>query len=431
MGDFSLPKAVYILQNDTESMENKLLSLRYLQQYINGIGNSNSDISLEFYHTQRINQLILDNVLKIILNEDHFTNLGRRQMIRTELFLILANLLKSNTLFGSINTNIDSHSESSIKLLLNNRHDFDDISTVSGSNVDTLKGSSKILTSKLNLASFSLSSDEKKQKTLKLMSKTLKSSNDLTKRNEFDNNQMDDLSNTNILKINLLEPLINQSNVNPKSLRIANRSKVMKPRPTVLFNDKLEIDGFAPGTDPLNFIEQDRKLGYQKPRMWVPSAKIDTTLSLLPESRSKPSQKPIADRIVEEFLQMRALVSYVGDLVDANNFSLDLSMKDKQNRSNKSNNSNKLRDLAVTNRFDSALEEAMQIWTPLVGIHIPKWNKNETLKDSKDNQYKELKPFKFLKKQLLITDDNEKINIVNSNRYLDNIIIYLLYKKYI
>jgi len=127
---------------------------------------------------------------------------------------------------------------------------------------------------------------------------------------------------------------------------------------------------------------------------------------------------------------MRALVSYVGDLVlpyDPNKSTPSISKRDKNVR-DQMNDSYKLRDFTVANRFDNALEEAVQIWTPLVGIHIPKWNKNESLKELKDNQFQELKPFKYLKKQLGELENNEKSKTSITN-YLDRFFtIYTIFK---
>jgi hypothetical protein len=57
-------------------------------------------------------------------------------------------------------------------------------------------------------------------------------------------------------RVSLLKPLIAmQIRKTATSLTL---SKSLKPRPSVLFQDKLEKDRFVPGIDPLNFFEQDR-----------------------------------------------------------------------------------------------------------------------------------------------------------------------------
>ena len=110
-------------------------------------------------------------------------------------------------------------------------------------------------------------------------------------------------------EIQLLQPLID------KHLKQRTRAKILKPRPAVLYGDKLVTDSFAPGADPLNYFEQDRRLGYQKPRMWFPGAEVGLRTTMLPEVGNQSAADGGAQEVVREFLQMRALASYVGDLV--------------------------------------------------------------------------------------------------------------------
>jgi hypothetical protein len=49
----------------------------------------------------------MDSVLKIVLNEDQSRSHQKRKLIRTELFLILADMLVSDNLFGGIREQID------------------------------------------------------------------------------------------------------------------------------------------------------------------------------------------------------------------------------------------------------------------------------------------------------------------------------------
>ena len=93
----SLPSMAYILQSHTSSYNEKILALRSLKYYLD-----NEENNIDIYNKINIKQLILDNVLKIILNEDKTINIVKRKLIRTELFLILAKILDSNTLFGEI-----------------------------------------------------------------------------------------------------------------------------------------------------------------------------------------------------------------------------------------------------------------------------------------------------------------------------------------
>jgi len=90
---------------------------------------------------------------------------------------------------------------------------------------------------------------------------------------------------------------------------------MLKPRPSVLHNE-LVADNFVPGADPTNYFEQDKKLGYQKPRMWFPGGNTTASADLLPTTRAMVAPSvSAAEQVVQEFLQMRSLASYVGDLV--------------------------------------------------------------------------------------------------------------------
>ena len=103
MGDFSLNKITYLLQNPTTSLEDKIRCLRYIKETV-----KKDTINLDVYHRQGLNQLILDNALKIILNDDRSVGGQKRQLVRTELFIILADMLGSDILFGGIGEQISS-----------------------------------------------------------------------------------------------------------------------------------------------------------------------------------------------------------------------------------------------------------------------------------------------------------------------------------
>ena len=116
------------------------------------------------------------------------------------------------------------------------------------------------------------------------------------------------------LDISLLKPSLAQDKV--RRFR-SKHSKTWKPRPSVLFAGNIQKDSFVPGVDPLNYIEQDRKLGYQKPRMWFPHNNLSLLHNMVPDDRSSTLKKNVSgsEQVIKKFLQMRALASYVGDLV--------------------------------------------------------------------------------------------------------------------
>eukprot|EP00605_Chrysophyceae_sp_TOSAG23-4_P001261 GSChrysophyteH1.ASY1.ANO1.1372.1 assembled CDS len=178
--------------------------------------------------------------------------------------------------------------------------------------------------------------------------------------------------------LSLLQPVLN------KAPRKHLKNKRLAPRPSGFLSGEYELDNFAPGVDPTNWFEQDKRLGYQKSRMFfpVPGSGPDLDKSLMPAERSV-SQELKPDAIVQEYLQMRAMLSYVSDLVF-------IPYTDKKKRITKtkegeealrreghfaSKSARPLRRLAGVvdgDLFNEALKQAMDIWSPLVGANIPK-----------------------------------------------------------
>ncbi len=196
-------------------------------------------------------------------------------------------------------------------------------------------------------------------------------------------------------------------------------SKTQQPRPSVLFGDRLEPNHLVPGADPYNYIEQDRKLGYQKPRMWFPAPGISNDANMLPPDRQS-SNNSATDRVVQEYLQMRALASYVGDLVIPfeppplapplgknrnSNLKQVHSMGDSglssSNSSMVSMTSSRLSGFTDVTRFNAAMKEAAAIWSPLLGVHLPPWMKNNAnpLPTIRESHHREMRVFKQLRFQ--------------------------------
>lgn len=88
--------AVLTLQTTSSSFDDRISALRFLHLYLEEEKSSNT-----LYH-RRINKLVMDNVMQIIMNEDRTADMRKRQIVRTECFIILASLLGSDSLFGSI-----------------------------------------------------------------------------------------------------------------------------------------------------------------------------------------------------------------------------------------------------------------------------------------------------------------------------------------
>ena len=102
----------------------------------------------------------------------------------------------------------------------------------------------------------------------------------------------------------------------PKYDRLAIKKAMFRPRASVMYGSEYEMQNILPGErNSTNWIEQDKKLGYQKSRMWFPTPNLLTEAKMLPDHRNLTSNR--SDQVVEEFLKMKALLSYVGDIVNA------------------------------------------------------------------------------------------------------------------
>ena len=331
---YDVPSMAFILQSKSSSVGDRLTALRSLKVYLE------ENETMDAYSKKRIKQLILDNVLQMILSEDKVINVVKRQMVRTELFLILAKLLDSNILFGSIfgsqgkqSTEDDrlqlNTSEQSVHEPMSSQSSLSSLRTSSAPRPGHVPGSRILLPPggwvKKKLAKNKTLSHSSSESLLSVG--TPHSENSLlqitnesrvgTTGSEY-NSHKRMISNQNTTELNLLQPVLHKlarSQRKVSSLTSIS-SKTWKPRPSVLHNEMV-ADSFVPGADPMNYFEQDRKLGYQKPRMWFPGASMAAPTSLLPADRlaaKKPKQNG-SEQVVQEYMQMRSLASYVGDLV--------------------------------------------------------------------------------------------------------------------
>ena len=321
---YNVPAVAYVLQSKMSTVAERITALRSLKSHLDG------NKSMDAFSKKRIKQIILDSVLQLILSEEKVTNVVKRQMVRTELFLILANLLDSNVLFGSIfgadggtvpveddaDGDLDRSTEEPV-------HNGSRIMKPPGGWVKRkltkghvrLRGGEKHSSSSTSLLSQSLSSAQ--------IPSIDDFSNPPEGRPERTGSSYSSISglrrrtaSQSATDLTLLKPLMRQHarNQHTSTALSSLSSKTWKPRPSILHSE-LVADGFVPGVDPMNYFEQDRKLGYQKPRMWFPGALISAQTDLIPtERRAQPSQGG-SEQVVREFLQMRSLASYVGDLV--------------------------------------------------------------------------------------------------------------------
>lgn len=457
---YSLDKSCLILQTSTSSFHDRLNALRYIVSFINGkkdsTGKHINDINLG--SKQRLTQLVLESVLQIIVTDDRTSDLWRRQVIRTECLLLLANLLESDVLFGDARAKLNelqahllsptsysspqkhnlSLTSSQLSSPVNAQSPIQNYSTFSDDEIidetsnicsplyqydNSSLGYNTPMSSlsikprpklgppggwvrpgdspcqspnSVNQAFLSpikeskslklnkVGSDEKIKNIRKLDKKTQSmlldtlSLSPLSKMNNSPNRQFESPlseptspfdspdSNDSPLSQMLSKSLTDLSLLKPALLASKNRMKHKrhKNRPSVFFSSEHVTDNYALGTDPTNWIEQDRKLGYQKPRMWIPLPSVGIAAPLIPEQRSKNGDFS-SDSIVKEYLQMQALISFIGDTVHP--------VDSKKN--SKGSLKQRLSGAMDSSKFNEALKEIVQVWSPLVGSVLPDWAK--------------------------------------------------------
>ena len=471
----SLDKSCLILQTSTSSFQDRLNALRHIVSFINGKkDNTGKHINeLNLGSKQRLTQLVLETVLQIIVTEERTPDLWRRQVIRTECLLLLANLLESDVLFGdarakldelqahllSPTTSLSSPQKNNISLASSqlsspmniqspiSKYDtFSDEEIIDESNIgsplyqidspvfgyNTPTSSSlstkprpklgppggwvrpeESQTNSPNSVNQAFLSPIKESKSLKQKGDTnseekIKHIRKLDKKTQ--SMLLDSLALSPVSKINngspsrnvhfgspLSEPnspfdspdsndsplsqmlsksLTDLSLLKPALLASKNRmkNKRHKNRPSVFFSSEHVTDNYALGTDPKNWIEQDRKLGYQKPRMWIPLPSVGIAAPLIPEQRPKNGDFN-SNSIVKEYLQMQALISFIGDTVQPVD----------STKNSKGRLKHRLSGAMDPNKFRAALKEVVQVWSPLVGAVLPKWAKTDD-KDKVDSK---------------------------------------------
>lgn len=371
--------AIVVLQSSTESIEEKILALRYLKHYVE----SNSEI--DAYNRKRINQLIVDNVMKIIIDSSNQVNGFRRQLIRVELFVLLSQILRSSSLFGTELTqsvvheirqfNISTANGSSLFTGSDGKNYFPP--STAGSMTSEETSTEEVLRfpgvrSTSSMTSRNAFTKELPAKSIILFggnvpNKRPKTGNENGKLHPIESLQLFSKSAsikslaTSQSMSSLQESSLIRQTLSEKKPKIELHSK-LKPRPSVLFDDKLGTDHFVPGTDPKNFLEQDRKLGYQKPRMWFPIPQLDVMASI---SQTKKTEE---NPIVEEYLKMKSLATYVGDLIVPPNSSV---TSTKTKASSLSPMKDAQSAIVDAKRYSQALKEAMMMWTPILNAHRP------------------------------------------------------------
>jgi hypothetical protein len=392
----SLENALCTLQTPSSPIESKMVALRLVHEYVQSVN------KIESFARERINQAVLENVLEIVLGDDRTADLMKRQLMRTECFLILASMLDSPVLFRDTQKVVEdivrSSSSSSSSAL-----EVSVPATAAGSrgtftSVPFRSGSRNVFSSDSMQNEELHSVSPSKASTMSSPSKVaMSSSNRAPSRARFADDGVSvmsnvssnferpmskrDVSSKSLLSrstsdLALIRPMFEEakSASGSRPLKSSSLHRRMKPRPSIFYGSDAESDHVVPGSDPSNWIEHDRLLGYQKTRMWFPMA-LDKGGKLIPENRPGPDKLLVSDKVVEEYLQMKSMLSYVGDLVAP--FKGDLVGNNKLTMNvpmmPSGGFSKRIEGVINSNRYDAAVKQAVQVWTPLIGTHLPAW----------------------------------------------------------
>lgn len=384
--------AVVVLTNSASNIDQRLGALRYLYHIVQ------TEERIDTFNRKRINQLILDNVLKIMMEDGASANSFKKQLIRVELFTLLSHLLRSGNLFGKeISETLLRDTEGNSKVESPSRsassqgprsasgrtnktpkaHWAPSSGSVGSSSLESLSNPSVLLFGKARLG-------KKKSQPVIVGSASLTS-----------------LKKENFLSRSLVKDVLADA---PKGKNVE-LSRKLKPRSAVLFNDSISKEGFVPGVDPMNFLEQDRKLGYQKPRMWFPAAMMAPSKEGLDSVRNS---RQGASQVVEEYLRMRALATYVGDAVLP--FDGNLSRYLPSTSLLPPNSSGDKKSSIDASRYKNAVREVMEMWTPILAAHKPERGKRRTFAFLRANQEPEpstIKERKFQEEYVDFEEENE------------------------
>lgn len=356
----SLPLAVLALQSPTCAIDERLNSLRFLQNYVQEQSQLNSGMR------SRINQLILDNILRLIMGEDRSADLRKRQLVRTECFLMLSNLLTSECLFGS--------SKSQLEEMLNLK--IDEPSYETSGDGEALFTEHLTLKSNTKLDDFlSASNREYKVESPSPWSLPPTSSVGFPSSRSRGSTptavgrvkSKGDLENDQLKR--LIQKIVKDED-SPGDMH----KKYLKPRVSMVYGATYVEDRVIPnkgGRDVTSWQQQDKLLGYQKYRTWFPIASQPMSSQILPKERAKTAGVG-PNTVLEEFLRMRSMMTYVGDLVMPRR---DISTATGFPKAKKGE-----RQYVDTGGYASAMKDAVSIWTPILGAHLPVWAKPKALK---------------------------------------------------
>jgi hypothetical protein len=225
--------ATVVLQTPSSNHEERLSSLRFLKFYVE------DEKSLNISDKHKINQLIMDNIMQIIMNPQT-TDVRNGHIIRSECFLILSNLLNSNTLFGDIKTSSKDISSENVNPSSSGNKNQRTLSvTAPGDDGNGLEYENDKDNDEQMLRRFS-DSDSKHL--------TVKNDQFL---NNFSKTSVNYENDTKMSNLTLLKPILNK-----RVIREILKQRKRKERPSIFYDSKYQKDNFVPGVDPTDWFEQ-------------------------------------------------------------------------------------------------------------------------------------------------------------------------------
>lgn len=393
---WTLHRALLVLQTPSAPFGDRLHALRCLSAFAQQGKAEGIDESTR----SNINKIMFDSLLELVMSEDRTADLRTRQLIRTECFIMLANVLKSRTLFG------DAYSQIQISEMFGrlNAEVDESISPIPASKVSGGGGGSSSPARAVPRAHSASRLEFPEGKgggqfpegkggggpdvrsegaAVKLSQSAVFSldSEAATGDEEFGRAERGGLSPSR----HSMGTRHRSSRAHPhprkqivyetlqakyQQTKVAHMRDIpgMKPRQGVIFGSAYDKEHFVPGSDPTNWTEQDRKLGFRKERMWFPFS-VGINKSIVPLARESNAPHALEpQQIVKEYQQMRALMSYVGDMVL-------IPPEGAVPTLGKAHGRGTGPSPLEQGRYDRAVREAVQMWTPLLGAHLPPYAK--------------------------------------------------------
>jgi len=393
-GGDSLENALLILQRPSASVDDKLNSLRFLKVFIK------SETMIPSELVRRINQLVLNSVMELILKEDRVVDPRKKQLIKAECFVLLADLLQTQSMFGSVTVKSDPYDN-----VVRSKEEIEELNAAPAHGGDsTIAVGRKTVTIGSSLMRSSSTSVISKSRTVTGIRNRVSSADGVSKPDASPpespqkaatvqlespsapgtaSSSTPDRASTSMtpgqsvrspLKPgertgeNVLSDLTFLSTVKDTKLRAVDqiRRKAKKVRPTIFVGSEYAEERLYPGVKSTDWIEQDKKLGYQVSRTWFPVPGIGIGAEMVPKTRSVGEPMEPAN-IVQEYMQMKSMMSYVGDMVLPFNRSKGIG------RPAQANLPPEQQSGVDQQSFEKAMAAAVKVWSPLVGIHTPAW----------------------------------------------------------